>query len=82
MKKKLVNFIDKSKKTKCRSCKGTGYKDNICNEKYACDSCPIKLCKNICKTCNGTGLWKELNYHFIATMPNGQKIGFQTDTIK
>lgn len=78
-KRKLVKFINKSVKTKCWSCKGTGYRDNICNEKYACDSCPVDPCKNTCKACEGTGKWKEPNYHLIATTPNGQKIGFSVD---
>lgn len=83
MKKKgKVKYINKTKYPKCWGCNGVGYKDTICNEKYACDACPIKPCKNECGLCNGTGKFKEDNFILIAEDKKGNKIAFQVDGLK
>ncbi len=74
MKRKDVTF--EKHFSECRNCDGTGYRDTICNEGYACDACPIEPCKNRCDTCEGTG--KFLQGYIMIT--NG--MAFYVDTIK
>lgn len=69
-----VEFIDKSRKTKCWSCNGNGIEDisKITN---------ITKVKS-CKACRGSGKWKEDNFLLIATDNKGQKIAFSVDGLK
>ena len=39
--------------------------------------------KNVpCKSCNGTGKWKEDNFILVAETPDKKKIAFQVDGLK
>jgi len=65
-----VKFIDKSKYPKCWVCNGTGLKDGeFSNGK-------------ICKTCKGTGKFKEYFYNLVYTNKKGQKLCFGVDGLK
>lgn len=68
-----VEFLDRSKSSKCYICGGTGIKDveNLKN----ITKCPI------CTACKGTGKYKKDNYILIATDNKGQKIAFQVDSL-
>ena len=68
-----VEFLDKSRSSKCWACGGTGIKDGEIINLTKCEKC---------KTCKGTGKWIETNYLLIATDNKGQKIAFSVDGIK
>lgn len=77
--KKMINknleYIKINNPSPCYTCEGTGFAIGPGISRK-------KACKHICKTCNGTGLWIEDNYHLIATLPTGSKIAFQVDVGK
>lgn len=72
--KTKVKFINKSKKSKCFRCEGSGLEDitKITN---------ITKCE-ACKTCKGKGYWIENNFILIAIDNKGQKIAFMVDGLK
>jgi len=51
------------------------------SEIKTCWACDGKRGTN-CKTCNGTGIWREPNYIIVAEQSKGQRIAFQVDFIK
>lgn len=59
----------------CYACLGTGYSIGPGIKRK-------DALKKLCKTCKGSGVWVEDNYHLIVTQPNGQKIAFQVDGLK
>ena len=69
-----VKFINKSKKSTCFRCNGTGIEDitKITNM--------TKI--ESCKACKNKGYWVESNYICVATDNKGNKIAFMVDGIK
>ena len=68
-----VEFINKSKKSNCRVCGGTGFDSDKEVNLTKCETC---------KVCKGKGYRIVDNYILVATDNKGQKIAFSTDGIK